>query len=81
MRLSLFLRHTQRSVYFWEELYCISLCDSKELFGVCPMVFLFTLKGFSHKLGVLYLCFYFTCMNTIHVYDTIHPTSTNTTKE
>ena len=64
MRLSLFLGYTQRSVYSLEELYCISLCDSKELFEVCPMVFLFTLKGFSHKLGVLYLCFYFTRMDT-----------------
>ena len=37
-----------RSVYSWKELYCIPLCESEELFGVCPMVFPFTLKGFFY---------------------------------
>ena len=46
----------------------IPVCDSEELFGVCPLVFLFILKGFPHKFDVLHFCIYFSRMGIIHVY-------------
>ena len=48
-----------RLIYSWEQLYCILLCDSKELFGVCPVVFALILKDFLRKSDVLHFCIYF----------------------
>ena len=76
--------YTSKLEYYWEELYYIPLLDSEVLFGICPIVFLFILKGFSYKSYSFYFCIYFlirllfeymilfTYIDTIYIYDIIH---------